>query len=280
MDISQYYIPGRVAAAADVFANVLGTALGAMIGSVAYRYVSWLFFRETRQTGSPLLLVGLWLGYRLFPHVPTIDLHKYWDALKPVVLHPSLIAYDLFRHTAIWLAIAALVEAIGGTKRALLLFPLFVGSVLAARILIVGRILGPAELAGAGLALIAWIVLSIGGGPRLRPTLITLLFGAFVIAERLVPFRFTAPPRHFGWIPFHSLIYGSVEVSIMSLLEKAFLYGSLIWLTGKAGLRLGTSIILFTSMLFATSWAETHLAGRSAKSPMRCSRSLWAGSLL
>src|SRR5205823_13951159 len=90
MDISQYYIPGRVAAAADVFANVLGTALGAMIGSVAYRYVSWLFFRETRQTGSPLLLVGLWLGYRLFPHVPTIDLHKYWDALKPVVLHPSL----------------------------------------------------------------------------------------------------------------------------------------------------------------------------------------------
>jgi len=78
--------------------------------------------------------------------------------------------------------------------------------VLAARILIVDRILGPAELAGAGLALIAWIVLSIGGGPRLRPTLITLLFGAFVIAERLAPFR-----------------------------------------------------------LFATSWAETHLAGRSAK---------------
>jgi hypothetical protein len=51
----------------------------------------------------------------------------------------------------------------------------------------------------------------------------------------------------------------------MSLLEKAFLYGSLIWLIGKAGLRLGTSIILVTSMLFATSWAETHLAGRSAE---------------
>jgi hypothetical protein len=79
-----------------------------------------------------------------------IDLHKYWEALKPVVLHPILTVYDLFRHTAIWLAIAALVEAVGGgTKRALLLFPLFAGSVLSARILIVGRTLGPAELAGA-----------------------------------------------------------------------------------------------------------------------------------
>jgi hypothetical protein len=59
-------------------------------------------------------------------------------------------------------------------------------------------------------------------------TLITLLFGAFVIAERLAPFRFTAPPPHFGWIPFYSLIYGSADVGIMSFFEKAFLYGSLV----------------------------------------------------
>jgi len=39
-----------------------------------------------------------------------------------------------------------LVEAVGGgTKRALLLFPLFVGSVRASSILIVSRTLGPAD---------------------------------------------------------------------------------------------------------------------------------------
>jgi hypothetical protein len=34
-----------------------------------------------------------------------IDLHKYCNALKPIVLTPSLIGYDLFRQTAIWLAV-------------------------------------------------------------------------------------------------------------------------------------------------------------------------------
>ena len=51
----------------------------------------------------------------------------------------------------------------------------------------------------------------------------------------------------------------------MSFLEKAFLYGSLIWLLDKSGFRPGISTILVAMMLFATSWAETYLPGRSAE---------------
>jgi VanZ family protein len=51
----------------------------------------------------------------------------------------------------------------------------------------------------------------------------------------------------------------------MSFLEKAFLYGALIWLLDKSGLRTGVSTILVAIMLFAASWAETYLAGRSAE---------------
>ena len=50
--------------------------------------------------------------YRLYPYVPTIDLHKYWDALKPVVFHPRPTGYDLFRYTAIWLTIGSLIESV------------------------------------------------------------------------------------------------------------------------------------------------------------------------
>ncbi len=131
MEFAQYYVAGRVTSATDVYANIIGTALGALVGIVAGRNTSWPFFRVIAANRVPGLLVGLWLGYRLFPYVPTIDLHKYWEALKPVALDPSLTGYDLFRHTAICLTIAALVEAIGGTKRAWLLFPLLTGSVLA-----------------------------------------------------------------------------------------------------------------------------------------------------
>ncbi|MGA7867741.1 MAG: hypothetical protein WCA23_27810 [Stellaceae bacterium] len=51
----------------------------------------------------------------------------------------------------------------------------------------------------------------------------------------------------------------------MSFLDKTFLYGALIWLLEKSGLRPGASTILVVTMLFATSWAETHLPGRSAE---------------
>ena len=58
----------------------------------------------------PFLLLGAWTAYRTYPYVPTTDLHKFWEALKPVVLSPNLQSYDLGRHTTIWLTLFALIE--------------------------------------------------------------------------------------------------------------------------------------------------------------------------
>jgi VanZ like family len=266
MEVTQYYVAERVTAASDVYANVIGTALGAIIAGLTYKNFRWPPARAIAANRVPCLLLGLWLGYRLFPYVPTIDLHKYWDALKPVVLNPSLTEYDLFRYTAIWLTIGALIEAIGGRKRSWLLFALFITLVLAAKVLIVGKTLSIAEIAGGGSALGVWLLLTLGVGARLRVSIVALLFCAVVVAERLAPLQFSPHGRDFGWIPFLGFIHGSLEVNILSFLEKAFAYGSLIWLIGKTGFRLGTSTILVTLLLFATSWAETYLvANRSGE---------------
>lgn len=266
MELAQYYIAGRVTAANDVYANVAGTALGALAGSVAYRRFSRPpLGGNAGASRVPVMLLALWLGYRLYPWVPVIDLHKYWDALKPVLLYPSLTGYDLFRYTAIWLTVGALIEALAGPKRAWLAFPLFIVAVLAAKVAIVGKTLGAGEITGAAIAVAGWLVVAAAGGARIRATLIALLLFAYVVVERLAPFQFTVQRRHFGWIPFYALMHGSAEVNILSFFEKAFLYGSLIWLLGKVGLRTRTATILVALMLFATSWAETHLAGRSAE---------------
>jgi hypothetical protein len=132
-------------------------------------------------------------------------------------------------------------------------------------VLIVGKTLRAAELTGAGLALGLWLILTASVGARFRVIVIALLFGASIVVERLAPFQFASHGRHFGWIPFLGLMHGSLELNIMSFLEKAFLYGSLIWLLGKTGLRVWTSTLLVAIMLFATSWAETYLPGRSAE---------------
>jgi VanZ family protein len=265
MELAQYYIAGRVSAADDVYANLIGTVLGAIVGNFAGGDFLWLPFRDIAANRVPCLLLGLWLVYRLYPYVPTIDLHKYWDALKPVVFYPRPTGYDLFRYTAIWLTVGSLIEALSGRHRGWLLFPLFIAAVLVAEIVIIGKTLSAAEIGGAATALAVWLLLAVSVSARLRVTASALLFSAYIVAERLEPFQFSGYGRAFGWIPFRSFLYGSVEVNITSFLEKAFLYGAVIWLLEKSGLRSGVSTILVAIMLFAASWAETYLPGRSAE---------------
>ena len=265
MELAQYYIAERVSAADDVYANLIGTVLGAIVGNFAGRDLFWLPFREIAANRVPCLLLGLWLAYRLYPYVPAIDLHKYWDALKPVIFHPRPTGYDLFRYTAIWLTVGSLIESIGGRRRAWALFPLFIAAVLVAKVMIIGKTLSAAEIGGAAIAFPIWLLLAICVSARIRVTAVALLFAAYIVAERLEPFQFTAYGRTFGWTPFRSFLYGSVEVNITSFLEKAFLYGALIWLFDKSGLRSGMSTILVAILLFATSWAEAFLPGRSAE---------------
>src|SRR5438876_66787 len=263
MELAQYYDVSRQTTATDLYSNVVGTLLGAIGGSLTGGSFRWSLLREVASKRVPVLLLSAWAGYRLFPYVPTIDLHKYWNALKPVVLHPSLTGYDLFRYTATWLAIGMLVEAIGGQKRARLMFPLFVGAVIVAKVLIVDTMLTMAEVAGAGLALCASRILVVG--PRLRVTLIALLFCGYVIAGRLEPFEFLAPGRAFGWIPFLGFMSGSVEIDVLSFLEKFFLFGSSIWLLTRAGLRLRSSTFVVAAILFITGQAQTFLPNRTAE---------------
>jgi VanZ family protein len=265
MELAQYYIAARVSAADDVYANLIGTVLGALAGNLAGANSLWLPLRQATVNRVPSLLLALWLGYRLYPYVPTIDLHKYWEAIRPVVLNPHPTSYDLFRYTAIWSAIGSLVEAIGGRRRCWLLFPFFIAAVLVAKVVIVGTTLSAAEIAGAAVALALWLLLAVAASAQIRVTLIALLFAAYIVAERLAPFQFTVYGPAFGWIPFRSLLYGSLELNILSFLEKAFLYGAMIWLLDKSGLRLGTSTILVAVVLFGTSLAETYLPGRSAE---------------
>lgn len=91
------------------------------------------------------------------------------------------------------------------------------------------------------------------------------MLGSYVVVERLEPFAFQDTPREFGWLPFRSFMTGSLEVNVMAFCEKAFLYGGLLFLLGEAGWRQRNSAMLVALMLFATSWAETYLPGRSAE---------------
>ncbi len=205
MELTQYYDEGRVTAATDAYSNTIGAALGAIGGCVFGRSVHWRFLDPVRAHRVPVLLLAAWAGYRLFPYVPTNDIHKFWDAIRPIVVHPTFEAYPTFRHTAMWLTVGCAIEAIVGPKRSLLLFPAFVGAMLIAEILIMTIILSVAHIAGAAIALCLWPVLLMGGR-RTRAALVALVLCIYVIAARLEPFQFLATAHAFGWIPFLSFM--------------------------------------------------------------------------
>jgi len=144
-----------------------------------------------------------------------------------------------------------------------LLFPLFVGSVIVAKVVMAYTTLTPAEIAGAGLALCAWGVLALDA--RLRDMVIALLFGGYVVAERLEPFQFAGTAGPFSWIPFLGFMSSSPEIGVLSFFQKFFLFGSSIWLLARAGLQLWSSTLVVAVILFITSQAETFLPKRSAE---------------
>lgn len=264
IELTQYYDEGRVTSATDFYANTFGTCLGGVAAIAVGGRFRFPYIGEVSAQPIPTLLLIAWLSYRLYPYVPTIDLHKYWNALKPIFLTPSLSLYDLFRQTAIWLALYALIEAIVRRRQSAWLALLFAVAVMSAKVLIVDTELRVAELAGAGLAFTIWLAL-LAIPARPRAAVAGVILCAYVVALRLEPFRFQSEGRAFGWVPFLSLMQGSLQINTLSFLEKFFLYGSTLYLLGDAvGRRLPTTIFIAV-LLFATSWAECYLPGRSAE---------------
>jgi VanZ family protein len=263
MELTQYYDFGRDTEATDFYANTLGTFLGALAGLVAGRAF------HVPLTGGvavrPVLLISAWVSYRLYPYVPTIDLHKYWNALKPVVLTPSLTAYDLFRQTAIWLTLCALIDAAVRGRRPVRLVGLFAIGVLCAKVLMIAADVRVAELAGFAVAFVLWLG-SRSCPPRVRAGFAGIVLCGYVAASRLEPFQFDSTARPFGWIPFQSFMFGSLAVDTLSFLEKFFLYGSMLYLLNHAsGGRQLTTAVAVAALLLATSWMEMFLPNRSAE---------------
>jgi VanZ family protein len=264
MELAQYYDAGRVTAINDIYTNLLGTITGSLGG--IYLSGRWRvpLIAEILEKPIPAMIIVAWAGYRFYPYVPTIDLHKYWNALKPVILNPVFSLESLYRHTTIWLTIFAFISMLVGHRRSILLVPLFCGCVLIARVMIVDTVLSVAEIMGAGVALCFWPIMR-ATSYRQRAAVLLLLLGTAVVIERLKPFQFQSVARDFGWVPFRSLMEGSIAINVMTFCEKSFLYGALLYLSMEAGGRLRTAVLIVGGILFTTSWVETYLPGRSAE---------------
>jgi VanZ family protein len=260
VELAQFHDQGRVTSMGDVYADTIGGGVGVVVALVVGGRPRWKLSRELWDDPPAALVLLMWFGYRIYPYVPVTSPHKYVRAFAPFVTGPPLAPIDLARFTIAWTGIGAILNALYGFRRGWILLALLIGTEFVGRILIIDATLQPADVLGAGLALAISLLLPREGRPRLA-----IGFASMIIVARLQPFVFSAAPGAFGWVPFVSFMHGSTGVAIQAFCEKFFQYGGLIWLPWRAGLRIDLSTALTAALLFATSWVETWLPGRSAE---------------
>lgn len=262
MEWSQYFVAERYADMYDVYTNSAGAFLGALAALVLAGNRPANLARDFDFQAFPALLLIAFVGVRLYPFVPVIDLHKYVSALRPLLVFESLAREDLFLRTVTWLVVCYLVETLFGRRSALLTYILVAGVIFLGRVVIEDAQLSLPTVVSAFFAGVIWFALL-----RYLPGRVAILaisFAAVVMLERLTPFRLSPVGHGFDWVPFLDLLRAPVETGFLVMIDKFFLYGSLILLLLRAGLRLWRATVAVALLLLFCSLVEMYLPGRSA----------------
>ena len=263
LELLQFYEFGRFSALSDVYLNITGTVLGAVLAwRAGERRLSLSWPSEGAAVFARMLLL-CWLAWRLYPYVPTIDLHKYWYSIQPLFHDPGNALGAICRDTILWLSVICLAR-IGFSPRNLAGWLLAaILCFFAAKIVIIGQYIGLPDVAGALLALALYLI----AGRRFDAVLLPMavLFLAVVVHTRIAPLQWAPEPKSFQWIPFFSFLHGSLQLNVIAFWQKFYLYGALLLLLVKAGMRLSVAVALECALLLATSVAQIFLLGRSAE---------------
>ena len=256
----QSYLPGRVVSIYDLAANTAGAMLGAVLGWKNWR-AELSGFRTNSQPQSvfPLLLLGAWLGSRLVPFVPTLDVQNAKNALKPLFFGDFLPLNALWRFIAT-LIVCQLIQTItppGRIRTALMFLPL---CVIAVKPFILGGSISQAEVLGVLLGIAIWWYIL--GRIRGNIHILALLLTAQIVFQGLTPFVFNPEPGHFSFIPFHGYLKAVTISNILLFIEKVFLYGSLVWLLEKISRSLRFSLIFSVILLTGIEVMQMFMPGR------------------
>ncbi len=258
LQFAQLYLPSRTAALNDVFWNLLGTAVGCLGGFVLSKYVRrWLREGQGLQL-VPVVLLGCWAALRLNPFVPSIDFQAIKNSLKPLLLHPEISLVGVVVNAASWLVAAFMLQQLGMKHSRGLKLGLIMLATLALEILIVDNVVTVSNVLGAAVAwTLAWIVLARSNRDS------AVLAGTLVVAllvQGLEPFVLRPETATLAWIPFSDFLNGAMHHNTLVIVEKTFLYGSLIYLLRATGLSWFRCTMITAAMLTCIEVAQMFFA--------------------
>lgn len=259
LQVVQIWLPSRVPALGDAIVNTFGLLLGYGLGLALAPLLRNAGPR--RLLLAPMLLALLWICYRWFPLVPTVDLQNVRDALKPLM---AIERFSPLRslHTAVaWLAFFRLGAVAAGRPLPALALVGSAALVTAGQAFIVGGSISLNNIAAVALAIAALPLLR---RPQASGLIVAALF-VTVLIEGLRPFALASPPNSFSWLPFSGFLEGSMSTNTLALVEKCYLYGALICLMVHNGTPLGAATLACATWLGVIEGLQVLVAGRTAE---------------
>jgi hypothetical protein len=164
---------------------------------------------------------------------------------------------DLIAGAAGWFCFGLALQAVWGRLPWLWLAVTMLAIPL--RLSIGGRVVTKGDVLGAAIGLLLWIVIR----DRSRLPVGCVLMGIAIVWRELGPFRFPGPAHEFSWVPFGASLEGDASRSAVVLLQKAFEYGSMVWLLRGVKLSYWKAGAVVASSLAAMEVAQCWMPGRS-----------------
>lgn len=269
IEIAQIFETRRVASLADVVYNGTGALAGgalALLLRSARRSVRRSPLRDALAQPFAAALLLLWIGYRLAPFALSMDTADWLASLRPLVadLRSWLAPAETLRYLIAWLIAAQALSTILRGRAPARILALVMLAVLAATVLIAGRSLVAAEITAMGLALLLSLPLARFQAHR-ASALLGLALAALIVIEGLAPFDFRLDPDAFTLLPFQDSLMRYRSTNLPDLFLKCFLYGSLVWLLARSGLRIGMATALAAGLVLTVEFLQVWLPGKPAE---------------
>ncbi len=265
IELAQVLETRRVASLTDVASNVTGTFLGALLAMVlrlaqqSFRN-SWLS-RLLSQPAALCLLV-LWVGYRLAPFRINLEPASWLASVEAVLLGGWNPDWAILGFMVPWLVSFEAVSAIKGDRQSIQACLTFAGLTLAGILVVSGGPLSQWEAAGVVAALLlTWLLQRMP--PSLRAFALSLPLMLLVLSVGLSPLDFVTDRDAFALIPFGESLLQYRSVQVVDMFYKCFLYGGLVWLLVRGGVRVMHATFIGTALVLGVEVLQVWLPGKT-----------------
>ncbi len=261
LQFAQLYLPGRTAALNDAIWNTLGLTLGMFFALVADNYVLRLQIQKRTIPLIPVVLLGIWGAYRLIPFVPTIDFQSIKDSLKPLLIHPEISLLAVCINAVSWLLAGYFLKCLSGSVGILGKLGLLMAGIFGLEVLIVANDVTASNIVGALIALMVFAMFL----DRIKgtTTILAILLAISLVFQGLAPFDPRPVIATFNWLPFHGFLGGSMYHNTLVLLQKTFLYSSLIFLLHELEFSWLKAALLTGFLLLLIEAAQIYFSGHT-----------------